>query len=126
MCKYIDDSQWNTGSIFVKPESIDIWQLIVEFMRINDGHPELLQTGDENIVNFIYHQYPEIQSRFSQLNNRYNVGCTQFGKRVASATAPIVVAAFKPSSTDIQKFQQQQLISIQLQDVFNKHIIGVY
>jgi hypothetical protein len=115
MCKYIDDSQWNTGSVFVKPSSIDIWELIVEFMKMNDSHTDLLQVGDENIVNFIYQQYPEIQSRFSQLDNRYNLGCTQFEKRYESASKPIIIGAFKPNSiNDVQKFREKDLLPEQL------------
>ena len=36
MCKYINNEQWNTGSIFVKPSSVDIWELMVDFMKENN------------------------------------------------------------------------------------------
>ena len=122
VCKYIDDSQWNTGSVFVKPSSVDIWELIVEFMKMNDSHPDLLQVGDENIFNFIYHQYPEIQHRFSLLNNRYNVGCTQFDRRYKSAELPLCVGAFKPNDiSNYSKFYDQNLIDVELHDIFKEH-----
>lgn len=121
ICKYIDDSQWNTGSIFVKPESKYIWELIVEFMKQNDSHPDLLQTGDENIFNFIYHQYPEIQSQFSKLNNTYNVGVTQFEMRYNVAEKPIRIGAFKPGGKGYSKFTDMQLIPGELTEIFIKH-----
>lgn len=122
VCKYIDDSQWNTGSVFVKPLSIDIWELIVEFMKMNDSHPDLLQVGDENIFNFIYHQFPEIQHRFSLLNNQYNLGCTQFDLRYEKASHPIYVAAFKPNDIqNISKFTNENLVSQELLNIFKEH-----
>ena len=122
VCKYIDDSQWNTGSIFVKPSSLDIWELIVEFMKTNDSHPDLLQVGDENIFNFIYHQYPEIQHRFSLLNNQYNLGCTQFDLRYENASRPIYVGAFKPNDIqNISKFTNKDLVSQELLNIFKTY-----
>ena len=122
VCKYIDDSQWNTGSIFVKPSSLDIWELIVEFMKTNDSHPDLLQVGDENIFNFIYHRYPEIQHRFSLLNNQYNLGCTQFDLRYENADRPIYVGAFKPNDIqNISKFTNKDLVSQELLNIFKAY-----
>jgi len=122
VCKYIDNSQWNTGSVFVKPSSIDIWELIVEFMKTNDSHPDLLQVGDENIFNFIYHQYPELQHRFSLLNNQYNLGCTQFDLRYENASRPIYVGAFKPNDIqNISKFTNKDLVSQELLNIFKAY-----
>ena len=122
VCKYIDDSQWNTGSIFVKPSSLDIWELIVEFMKTNDSHPDLLQVGDENIFNFIYHQYPEIQHRFSLLNNQYNLGCTQFDLRYEIASLPIYIGAFKTNDIqNISKFTNKNLVSQELLNIFKAY-----
>jgi hypothetical protein len=89
MGKYINGEQWNTGSIFVKPSGMDLWELIVNFMDENQKHPKLDNVGDENVVNMVYHLYPEIQNRFSLLNNQYNVGCTQFDMRYESAATTI-------------------------------------
>jgi len=125
MCKYIDGQQWNTGSIFVKPESIDIWELIVNFMKQNKTHPAVDNKGDENIVNMVYHLYPEIQSRFSLLNNQYNVGCTQFDLRYNSADKPVYVAAFKPDDpNNINKFINKNLISTNMLNIFKKNKIS--
>lgn len=122
MCKYIDFTQWNTGSIFIKPSSIDIWELIVEFMKLNAGNPNLEQAGDENIVNFIYQQYPEIRSRFSELNPKFNVGCTQFDIRFNAAESPIHIGAFKPGEKGYQNFIDNDLVPTELLHIFNKHL----
>lgn len=121
LCKYIDFTQWNTGSIFVKPSSKDIWELIVEFMKMNDSHPELLQVGDEDIFNFIYHQYKEIQNRFSLLNETYNVGVTQFNLRFNKAIKPITIGAFKPNHKGYELFIEHNLIPDSLLDIFKHH-----
>jgi len=123
LCKYIDFTQWNTGSIFIKPSSKDIWELIVEFMKMNDSHPSLLQVGDENIFNFIYQQYPEIRHRFSWIDTRYNVGATQFNDRYQKATKPVLIAGFKPGHKGSEYFEQAGLISEELKNIFKTHII---
>jgi hypothetical protein len=121
LCKYIDFSQWNTGSVFVKLSSKDIWELIVDFMKINENHTSLLQVGDENIFNFIYQQYPDIQNRFSWIDTCYNVGITQFEERYDKATKPIIVGAFKPNSKNYTKFLNNNLISVELNEIFKTH-----
>ena len=121
LCKYIQGSQWNTGSIFVKPESVDIWRLFVDFMIENKDHPDVDNKGDENIVNLVHALYPEIQSRFSLLNNKYNVGCTNFEDRYSSAKLPICVAAFKPGDpNEVKKFMSKNLLSTEIFNIFNK------
>lgn len=123
MCKYIDNSQWNTGSIFVKLKSEDIWELIVEFMKINEAIPDLHTWGDENALNYIYSNYPEIQSRFSILNNTYNIGVTQFDLRYSMANKPIQIAGFKPDYKGYDFFVNKNLISNELSDIFKLHNI---
>jgi hypothetical protein len=126
MGKYIDAQQWNTGSIFVKPTSVDIWRLIVDFMDMNRSHPQVDNKGDENLVNMVHNLYPEIQSRFSLLNNKYNVGCTQFDMRYDSAEKPIAVAAFKPDEEkNVKKFLNKNILNENLMNIFKKHNIGV-
>lgn len=122
MSKYIDFTQWNTGSVFIKPESVDIWALIVEFMKINQTHPTVDNKGDENIVNMVYQYYPEIQSRFSLLNTQYNLGCTQFDLRYNNAQYPIYIGAFKPNDKlNIDKFINKNLVSIELFNIFKTY-----
>lgn len=122
MAKYIDASQWNTGSIFVKPTSQDIWRLIVDFMVENRDFPPFYNKGDEDLVNITYRYYPEIQSRFSLLNNQYNTGCTQFDLRYNSATKPVYVAAFKPDDPkQIKLFSERGLINENLLSIFDRN-----
>lgn len=121
MCKYIDFTQWNTGSIFVKPTSRMVWELIVDFMKYHKNDPKLLQVGDENMVNYIYHSYPEIQYRFSELNTRYNMGATQFELRRMKAEGDILIGAFKPNEDSYLKFKNAGLVSSDLQEIFKIH-----
>ena len=126
MGKYINAQQWNTGSIFVKPSSVDIWRLIVDFMDENRNHPQVDNKGDENLVNMVFGLYREIQHRFSLLNNQYNVGCTQFEMRYESAIKPIIVAAFKPDEEkNVKKFIDKGIVDNYLLNIFKKHNIGV-
>lgn len=123
MCKYINGEQWNTGSIFVKPSSVDIWALIIEFMKENKNHPVVDNKGDENIVNMVYNLYPDIQHRFTLLNNQYNVGCTQFDMRYNSANKPIYVGAFKPDTIGWKLFDNEDLLSNKLKSILINHKI---
>lgn len=124
MCKYINFTQWNTGSIFIKPSSIDIWELIVEFMKLNASNPDLEQVGDENIVNFIYQQYPEIRSRFTELDTMFNVGCTQFEDRLNRTNSRIAIGAFKPGTSCYDKFIDHNLIPNNLDSIFSTYKIN--
>ena len=121
MCKYIDFTQWNTGSIFVKPSSSYFWELVVDFMKINEDHPSLLQTGDENIFNLIYNQYPELKSTITELDTTYNVGVTQFDLRYQRATKPVKVGAFKPASKGYEIFKAAGLVPKALDLIFKEH-----
>jgi len=122
MGKYINAQQWNTGSIFVKPSSVDIWKLIVEFMDENRDHPQVDNKGDENLVNMVHNLYPDIQNRFSLLNNQYNVGCTQFEMRYESANKPVVVAAFKPDEArELNKFRISGIVDDKLVRLFEEN-----
>ena len=118
----LSDNIDKSDGFFVKPSSKDIWELIVEFMKLNTNHPDLLQVGDENIFNFIYQQFPEIQSRFSWIDTRYNVGVTQFENRLNKATKPIFIGAFKPNSNGHKLFKDSGLIPNELEEIFKKHI----
>ena len=121
LCKYNNFTQWNTGSIFVKPASKDIWELIVSFMKFNENHPDLLQTGDENVFNFIYNVYDEIKSRFIELDTKYNVGCTQFMDRLQKATGPVFIGAFKPGHKGYDLFLENNLVPDDLIEIFKTH-----
>lgn len=121
-CKYINHTQLNTGSIFIKPSSIDIWALIVEFMELNKDNDEINSVGDENIVNMVHMIYSDfLYERISILNNKFNVGCTQFEQRLQKADIPVCVAAFKPDEECASKFVTHGLIQSNILDIFKKH-----
>ena len=119
-CKYINFTQWNTGSLFVKPDSIPFWELCKNFIEVNDSHPELLQVGDENIFNFLYEQNKSILEDFiSEIPYDYNIGMTGFEERLAKATKPKVVA-FKPDNYTIEYLTKYSLLSPDLLEIFRK------
>ena len=96
--------------------------MVIEFMKENKEHPAVDNKGDENIVNMVYHLYPEIQQRFTLLNNQYNVGCTQFDMRYYSAHQPICVGAFKPNDKkNMNLFVEKNLVSQKMLEIFEKH-----
>ena len=111
MTKFCDFQQWCVSEIFVKPSSLDIWNLFYDFTEVNREHLEKNETlGDDAILNLIYKNYPEIQSRFHQLNSRYCVGCTQFEDRYNASQLPIYIIAMKPNKDDITQFKNKNLI----------------
>jgi len=94
MAKYINNTQWNTGSI-----------------------------GDENIVNYVYGQYfNELSPFFSHLNTKYNVGVTRFQYRYDMAEKPVCILAFKPDdSVGYNLMLNNNLIDTELQSIFVEH-----
>jgi hypothetical protein len=121
MSKYINDTQWNTGSIFIKKSSVNIWRLIVDFM---DANKDLLKNhGDENIDNYDYSQYfNELSPFFSHLNTKYNVGVTGFQYRYDMAEKPVCILAFKPDDVvGYNLMLNNNLIDSELRDIFNKY-----
>lgn len=121
MCKYIDFSQWNTGSIFIKPQSYFIWQFIVDIAKDRQELIAAHQIGDEEVLNSVYQTYPEFKPYFSLLNPRYNVGYTQIAERIAQAQLPVVVAGFKPGTPSYEEFDRRGLIDDDLKQIFVNH-----
>lgn len=121
MCKYIDDSQWNTGSIFIKQKSENIWKLIVEFMDANQNL--LKNTGDENVVNYVFNQYhSELSHYFTKLTTQFNVGVTGFQLRYDSAVKPICVLAFKPDDPiGYNLMDKHGLLDDEIKKIFKTH-----
>lgn len=120
-CKYINFTQWNTGSLFVKPESLAFWQLCKEFIEQNDSHPELLQVGDENIFNMLFNlNYEQLRDYIEEISYDYNIGMTGFKDRLARTSSPKVLA-FKPESKDCDTLKELNLIPNSLLDIFKKY-----
>lgn len=120
-CKYINFTQWNTGSLFIKPNSLPFWQLCKDFIEQNDSHPSLLQTGDENIFNLLYQQNIEqLRDFIEEISYDYNIGMTGLEERLNRASSPKVVA-FKPEGAIIEKLSRYNLVPNYLVRIFNEH-----
>jgi len=79
----------NGGSLFWKPESIDIIDRIVAHLLKKKERKE------EPTLNYILRKYP---NRVSTLNYTYNVGCSGFIKRYNKSIKPIHVCHFHPTN----------------------------
>ena len=120
-CKYINFTQWNTGSLFIKPNSLPFWQLCKDFIEANDSHPNLLQIGDENIFNLLYAQnYSQLQNFIVEISYDFNIGITGFEDRLRRAPSPKVVA-FKPEENTISKLQEYKLLPEELITIFREY-----
>jgi hypothetical protein len=120
-CKYINFTQWNTGSLFIKPTSLPFWQLCKDFIESNDSHPTLLQIGDENIFNLLYNQNIEqLRDFITEVPYDYNIGMTGLDERLARANSPKVVA-FKPSTETITKLEKYKLVPERLLRIFSTY-----
>ena len=120
-CKYINFTQWNTGSLFVKPESLPFWQLCKDFIETNDSHPDLLQVGDENIFNMLFEtNYEQLRYFIEEISYDFNIGMTGFKDRLARSTAPRVVA-FKPEQKTLDKLTPYKLVPDSLLRIFSKY-----
>jgi len=122
MTKFCDFTQWCVSEIFLKPSSIDIWNLFYEFAEHNQEHLEKNEKlGDDAILNFLYKNYPEMQHRFHELNPRYCVGCTQFEERYNASELPVNIIAFKPNKDGHQQFINKNLIDSELTSILKKN-----
>lgn len=120
-CKYINFTQWNTGSLFIKPRSLPFWQLCRDFIETNDSHPALLQIGDENIFNLLYNQnIDQLRDFIVEISYDYNIGMTGLEERLSRSTSPKVVA-FKPSRDSIVKLEKYKLIPERLLHIFSAY-----
>lgn len=120
-CKYINFTQWNTGSLLIKPTSLPFWQLCKDFIESNDSHPSLLQVGDENIFNLLYQQnISQLKFFIEEISYDFNIGMTGFEERLQRATSPKVLA-FKPEEATLQKLAPYKLVPESLLHIFNNY-----
>lgn len=120
-CKYINFTQWNTGSLLIKPNSLPFWQLCKDFIESNDSHPSLLQVGDENIFNLLYQQnISQLKFFIEEISYDFNIGMTGFEERLQRATSPKVLA-FKPEEATLQKLAPYKLVPESLLHIFNNY-----
>ena len=125
MCKYLFENsvpQWNTGSMFIKKSALSIFEYIYETMEYNKDESGINTLGDENLFNLCV--YKHFQSRMSEIDYTFNVGCTGFDDRYSRASKPICVGAFKPNDIkDISKFSN--IISERLIKIFKKYDLWI-
>jgi len=86
------NSKYNGGSIFWKPESKDIIDLIVESLIKDKAEKE------EPLLNKIL-KSKEYKDRVDVLNYTYNVGCSGFVPRYERSIKPIKVCHFNPQNS---------------------------
>lgn len=81
---------WNTGSIFFKPEALDI------FYELRDGVYKKRAPDEPILWNLYRSDFKNIQSRCQKLNITYNLGMRYHDKIVPMAEKPIRVMHFHP------------------------------
>lgn len=123
-CRYLFNKehapQWNTGSLFIKKSSLPIWHYIYNTMESNKNESDINTYGDEDIFNLSVFRY--FQSSVSEIDYTYNVGCTGFEDRLERVfLKPVRVGAFKPSETRRSYFDDADLISDDLMELFKKY-----
>ena len=91
-------------------------------MEYNKDESGINTLGDENLFNLCV--YKHFQSRMSEIDYTFNVGCTGFDDRYSRASKPICVGAFKPNDIkDISKFSN--IISERLIKIFKKYDLWI-
>lgn len=83
--------KFNGGSIFWKPQSIDIIEHIVELLHTNKANRE------EPTINEVF-KSKEYKDRIAILNNTFNVGCSGFVPRYERSIKPIKVCHLHPTN----------------------------
>jgi hypothetical protein len=111
-------AQVNTGSMFLRPESIDMIESAYSSMkqRVDSGK----FFNDEVYLQKIMEKNPE---RSSFLNSTYNVGKSYFHSRLEGATKPVRVFHLHPDRKKTAKLLRQ-FASNELLGVLGKHWEG--
>lgn len=110
-CTYVFTPEWNTASMFIKKNAVDILEYIKEFMDLNS---ELNLFSDENYIALL-RAHTEVSSYLSTINNEYNVGITKMENRYEAANKPVKVVGVKPSNEqDIKKLTGDNLLGVSL------------
>jgi hypothetical protein len=81
--------KFNGGSIFWKPQAIDIVEEVVKYLT---EHKEM---KEEPTLNKLFKNHPD---RITTLNYTYNVGCSGFIPRYTQSIKPIHVCHFHPAN----------------------------
>ena len=82
-----DGRKYNGGSIFWRPESVDLVKKIIRMIDKEEA------TYEENVLNRVFKKH---KARVTKLNFDYNVGCSNYRERWGKGDKPIKVAHFHP------------------------------
>jgi hypothetical protein len=119
-CTYVYNNEWNTASMFIKKDSLNILDYVYEFLEQNKHIPF---DSDENAISYI-RNVDEVKSYFSDLNQKFNVGMTQLDRRYHIAEKPVCVLGCKLfNKSEYEKFKTKydylNLIPNHLYDIVN-------
>ena len=120
-CLYCDFTQICMSSLFIKPESLPIWELVSNFIQNNPYDDQMKQIGDDNLFNRFVHDDVDIKNQISIIDASYNLGMTQLEERLNRTKEKTKVVAVKPNiNKDYVKIKQLKLIDVDLENIF-KH-----
>ena len=112
-------SNWNTGSIFFKPESLDVFRWIKDCVyAIGEGEEEALRLLTDNNFN-------NINSRYEKLDSTYNVGIRGTKKVVFISEKPIKVIHF-PAYKYRGCWMMYELFTPELNDILREKFISIH
>lgn len=112
------DFRVNFGSVFFKPESRNIYQLLLEKI-------EKENLFGEDAMTIIIDENPNIRSRIQFMNQTYNIGMRYVRSNIAISEKPIRVLHFPPNNqAALSRFSRimPKKLSRMLNDRFNKTI----
>jgi hypothetical protein len=82
-----DNHKFNGGSIFWRPEAMDLVDTVIKMIDDEEA------TYEENVLNRVFRANKD---RVTKLNFSYNVGCSNYRERWGQSLKPIRVAHFHP------------------------------
>jgi hypothetical protein len=124
VCGYVGNDQWNTASMFLTPNVIDIVDFFVSHMETSFANISVTDNiSDEHVVNPYAKQLIKMGcDRFKTLDNSYNVGWTFFEERLNNAIGEVKIIGVKPNShREYNKFNEAGLIPQYLTEIFKQH-----
>ena len=83
--------KYNGGSVFYRPSAVDLIKLVVDDIDKNTADKE------EPFLNKVF-RAEQNKHRVTRLEHGFNVGCSGFVKRYASAEKPVKVCHFHPKN----------------------------
>ena len=123
-CTYIFSNEWNTASMFIKPNSHNLLDYVYDFLVINK-HVKF--DSGENAICAI-RQINEIKHYFSNLNQQYNIGLTKLKQRYDAAEKPVKVLGCKLLHSKhynlfLQQHESLNLIPPHLSEIISRYVI---